>query len=328
MAQLPLPKPSKASALLSRPLLWRTGLFLLLFVVYSGILGPRIIGSGVLNSAHFDIYGSLGKSLLFAAIAFGLLVRDKLKTDLGNWQRNNLWWLAGSLISFGVCIRAINHLVVQQDLNLPLSLSWVLLSHASLIISILLGLLAVFGLQGLYKLKQHFGRQMLVAVGLGIAFLVLLSVVYAAWKPLAGIVLYSVHWLFSLIGLPSEIIPPRSLLFDKFGIEIAQYCSGIESIALFSGLFGLIAVLDWDKFNHRKLLAAFPIALTLLFACNILRVFVLIAAGYYINPQLAFTLFHTYAGMVFFLIYSGIFWGVMYKRLLVVPVRPSKTPTI
>jgi exosortase/archaeosortase family protein len=63
-------------------------------------------------------------------------------------------------------------------------------------------------------------------------------------------------------------------------------------------------------------LLAFVPALLLLFGLNILRVYVLVMAGYYINPQIAFSLFHTYAGMVFFIIYSGIFWAVSYKWML------------
>jgi exosortase/archaeosortase family protein len=53
-----------------------------------------------------------------------------------------------------------------------------------------------------------------------------------------------------------------------------------------------------------------------LFGFNILRVFVLILGGYFINPHIAFSLFHTYAGMIFFIIYSALFWGVCYKYML------------
>jgi exosortase/archaeosortase family protein len=112
------------------------------------------------------------------------------------------------------------------------------------------------------------------------------------------------------------ILPPRTLLFNKFGINIIEYCSGIESIALFTGLYALIGVLDWQRFNHKRVIYIFPIGLIILFLFNILRVFVLILGGYYINPSIAFSLFHTYAGMVFFILYSIIFWAVSYKSLL------------
>jgi exosortase/archaeosortase family protein len=151
---------------------------------------------------------------------------------------------------------------------------------------------------------------------LAILFYGLLAIVYSLWEVLASIVLHSVKWLLGLSGLHSIIIQPRILLLDKFGINIAQYCSGIESIALFSGLYILTGVLDWNKFNHRRFLYTFPVALFILFGLNIIRVYVLILAGYYINPQIAFSLFHTYAGMLFFIAYSLVFWAVSYKFML------------
>jgi len=53
-----------------------------------------------------------------------------------------------------------------------------------------------------------------------------------------------------------------------------------------------------------------------LFVLNIVRVYGLIMAGYYINPEIAFSLFHTYAGMVFFILYSAVFWAVAYRYLI------------
>jgi exosortase/archaeosortase family protein len=151
----------------------------------------------------------------------------------------------------------------------------------------------------------------------------MLLTVYVLWKVLAAAVLHSVKWLLNTAGIHAAIFPPRTLFLDKFGIEVAQYCSGIESIALFTGLYAIIGTLDWHKFNHRKLFIAFPLALLVLFGLNILRVFVLILAGYYISPQIAFSLFHTYAGMIFFIVYAGVFWTLFYKRLIRRPLQKS-----
>jgi exosortase/archaeosortase family protein len=120
-----------------------------------------------------------------------------------------------------------------------------------------------------------------------------------------------------LIGVNSNVISSMTLQFDKFSIRISEYCSGIESIALFAGLYILIGLIDWSRLNRRKFLIAFLPGLVILFGFNILRVFALILAGYYINPQIAFSLFHTYAGMVFFIIYSAIFWKVSYSWMLI-----------
>ena len=165
-------------------------------------------------------------------------------------------------------------------------------------------------------LLKTYRREALIAIGLGIAFYGFLTLVYHLWTFLSAAVLHIVRWLLGIFGLHSTVLPPRTLVFNKFGIEIAQYCSGIESIALFTALYALVGVLDWQRFNHKRYLYIFPAALIILFGFNILRVAFLIAAGYYINPHIAFSLFHTYAGMVFFILYSILFWAISYRWML------------
>jgi exosortase/archaeosortase family protein len=148
---------------------------------------------------------------------------------------------------------------------------------------------------------------------LACGFYLFLALVYGLWHVLAGVVLHSVRALLSAVGIHAVVLAPRTLLLNKFGIEIAQYCSGIESIALFAGLYTLIALTDFRRFNRKRLLLSLPIGLLLLFGVNILRVFILILCGYYINPHIAFSLFHTYAGMLLFVVYSAIFWKLSYN---------------
>jgi exosortase/archaeosortase family protein len=297
---------------LSTPLIRRALAFAVIFVMVSGLLGPRLISSGLLYRYHFDVYGGLGKATLFGATALGILIsRRQDRPDSKPWKYSNTIWLVLALLSCITAEISINHLVHGSH-----GAFWPTLTHLSLLASIVFALCGCFGLTTLISLIRTYKKELLISIGLAVAFYALLLAVYGLWKVLAAVVLHSVKWLLGLLGLPSAILPPRTLLFDKFGIDVAQYCSGIESIALFTGLYAIIAVLDWPKFNHRKLLVAFPIALLILFGFNILRVSVLILAGYYINPHIAFSLFHTYAGMIFFIVYAGIFWTLFYKRLL------------
>jgi exosortase/archaeosortase family protein len=86
-------------------------------------------------------------------------------------------------------------------------------------------------------------------------------------------------------------------------------------------------MMDWKRLHVRRYFVVFPLALLGLFACNILRVFGLVMAGYYINPRIAFSLFHTYAGMLFFILYSAIFWALAYRHLLKKDTAPSNPHT-
>ena len=295
------------------PLIKRTAAFLSIFILFSGIIGPRIIGNGLVNIDGFQIYGGAGKALLFGGIALLLLINKKgYSVELKRWQQSQAIWLVLALFSMIGAFLSVGSLINQaNDL-----LSTVLMTHALILIGVALALVGVFGISNLRSLYKTYKTELTIAVVLSIVFYGFLTAVYALWKPLSSIVLHAVRWLLSLGGLSVTVLQPRTLILSKFAVEVAQFCSGIESIALFTALYVLIAILDWQKFNHKKLYLAFPAALLILFGFNILRVYVLILGGYYINPQIAFSLFHTYAGMVFFIIYSGIFWGVIYKWML------------
>jgi exosortase/archaeosortase family protein len=294
------------------PLLTRTAAFLTLFVVLSGIIGPRIISHGLVNKDGFQIYGGAGKSLLFGVLALALLInkRDALP-KLKAWKIYQIFWLVSSVLTLVLAWISVDHLINNSS-----SLSWILLAHLSIIGSVILAAGATFGLANLRVLARKYRREIYISIGLSIVFFIFLYIVYGLWALLATVVLHAVSWLLRLSGLTVIIALPRTLVLTKFSVTIAEYCSGIESIALFTALYTLIGVLDWRRFNHKKYLWIFPEALLLLFGFNILRVFGLILAGYYINPQIAFSLFHTYAGMIFFILYSILFWGISYKWML------------
>jgi exosortase/archaeosortase family protein len=295
----------------AKPLLNRLAAFILICLIYSGAIGPRIISGGILYKDHFGFYGGLGKSLLFALVAFGLLAYRKKIVATNKWRYINILWLTLSVICYLIAWVMINKLLEGNR-----ELIVIIYSQLLIWLSLIFALIGTFGFYTLKEIIAFYRKELIYALVLAILFYGLLTFVYGLWRILAGVVLHNVKWLLNLTGIKSFIILPRTLVLNKFGINIAQYCSGIESIALFSGLYILVGILDWNKFNHKKFLMIASPALIILFGFNILRVYVLILAGYFINPQIAFSLFHTYAGMVFFIIYSTLFWGVTYRWMI------------
>lgn len=297
---------------ITNPLLLRVVIFLCFFVLTSGLIGTRIISGGILFKDGFGIYGGLGKAAIFGLIAFALLVRHKgFAFHLKPWQPILLGWAAGAFAAFIVAWLCVDSLLVGDTQILTL-----VGAHAGLIISVACIAVACIGLNNIWQLGKVYRRELLCSAVIAGVFYIFLQIVYALWQPLAGAVLESVHGLLALINIPTTVIPPNILLTDKFGITVAESCSGIESIALFSGLYIIVGLLDRERLNVKRYLWVFPIALAALFAFNIVRVFALIAAGYYINEEFAFSLFHTYAGLIFFILYSVVFWVVVYKHLL------------
>jgi len=294
------------------PLLARVIVFLAIFIAVSGIVGPRIISGGILFRDGFALYGGLGKALIFGAIAFVLLARHT-KSDivLRPWRPELLAWILAAGIMFVAAWSSIDRLLLGERTSQNLAIA-----HGGLVAGLTLAAIGCIGPANMWLLWRGYKQIIIRSIAIAAAFYLFLLAVYALWKPLASIVLHSVKGLLGLTGLESMVVPPNTLIFDKFGVTVAEYCSGVESIALFTGLYAIVGLLDWKRLNTRRYFFVFPFALMGLFACNILRVFGLILAGYYINPQIAFSLFHTYAGMVFFILYSVVFWSLAYKHLL------------
>lgn len=294
------------------PLLWRVIVFLCLFIAITGVMGPRVISGGILFRDGFALYGGIGKALIFGLIAFVLLVRRaETRVALYPWTWHLLWWMLASAAAFTLAWVGIDKLLLGERTFLNL-----VQAHGGLLLGLVFAALGCMGPKSIRLLWSGYKQTIIYSTAIAAAFYVFLLAVYALWQPLALAVLHSVRWLLGLTGLEASVIPPYTLMFDKFGVTIAQYCSGVESVALFTGLYVIVGLLDWKRLDRRRYFIVFPFALLGLFVFNILRVFGLIMAGYHINPQIAFSLFHTYAGMVFFILYSVIFWAVAYRFMI------------
>lgn len=294
------------------PLQKRVIVFSILFVLISGVIGPRIISGGILFRDGFALYGGIGKAVLFSLVAFALLVRhNKAVLSLERWNSRLFYWLMIATICFALSWGAVSNLLAgEQHFNT------LFMAHSGLLAGLIFTGVGCFGVKNIKKVWTAYKREIITSLAVGVSFYVFLQIVYLLWQPLATIVMVSVQALLGLSGVETTISPPHTLMFDKFGITIAEFCSGVESIALFTGLYAIMGLLDWKKLNKKRYFIVFPLALLGLCLFNIVRVYGLIMAGYFINPEIAFSLFHTYAGMVFFIIYSAAFWAIAYKYLL------------
>jgi exosortase/archaeosortase family protein len=299
---------------ITTPLLGRVVVFLCFFVLVSGLIGARIIGGGILYAGGFAIYGGLGKAAIFGLIAFVLLVRKSsvnLTLSYKPWRPILLSWAVAALGFFVMAWTGVDSLLTRR-----VEIASIVGAHVGLVLCVACVAIDCFGPYNIRLLWRAYRHELIYSSVIAALFYVFLQVVYGLWQPLAQIVLQGVHGLLALVSIDTTLVSPNILLTDKFGITIAESCSGIESIALFSGLYIIVGLLDRDRLNVWRYTWVFPIALTLLFALNIVRVFALIAAGYYINAELAFSLFHTYAGLIFFVLYSAVFWAIAYRYIV------------
>jgi exosortase/archaeosortase family protein len=297
-------------------------LFAVLFIVASGITGSWVVSNNLLYGFNFFIYGNLGKMVLISIIVFGLLIRKRLKNleDLPKPKTDTSLLILSFLFIptfflFGNSLLKFN----SFSTNIPLSL----LTHGILILIPSLLLLGVFGFKFLISFVKQFSKEILICLGIAIVYDVAIFQVWKLWPIFSDGVLQSVHFLLSLTSSSVKVVEPRIIIVNNFAVSIEQACSGLDSLFLFSSLYLLIALLDFKEFNKIKLVIMAIPAVIGLYLVNILRVYLLIIIGAYISRDLSTKLFHTYLGMVLFIIFFFVFWKLFYSWMKK-PVRQAQ----
>jgi len=297
----------------------RLFVFFAIFVVVTGIIGPWVISTPLLYGFNFYIYGNAGKVAFFWVIAFLVLTKGKLGEgelpDFSFTKKGIFFGVSGLLLAFlliPVFFFLSELLLLQESFEENLLLS--LFTH---LILILIPVVLAIGVLGSDLIKYFFDKfKKEIVVCLSVSLIIYFSIfqVWKLWPLFSDGVLKSVYFLFSLFTT-TKIITPRTLVVDGFGARIEQACSGVDSLFLFTALYLFIVLVDWKILNIRKAILLFIPAAAGLYITNILRIFLIMLIGAKISPKIALSLFHTYAGLVLFLIYFGLFMKFFYKRL-------------
>lgn len=295
-----------------KSLLLRLLLFLVLFIAVSGITGSWVVSTRLLYGFQFFIYGNLGKMVLISVIIFGLLIRKKIKTleKLPN-VKTNIVYIALSLLLIPAFFFFGNKLLAYQTFsqNLPLFIG----THALLLLIPTLLLAGIFGHRFLAGFASRFAKEISACLGVSVVYDIAIFQVWKLWPIFSDGVLHSVRFLLSLTSSNVQVIEPRIIEVNNFAVSIGQACSGLDSLFLFSSLYLLIAILDFKDFNKIKLIGMIIPAVIGLYMVNIFRVYLLVTIGAYVSADLSVKLFHTYLGMVLFIIFFFVFWKFSYK---------------
>lgn len=289
-----------------RPFVTRLLIFCIAFIAITGILGPWIISTRLLYGFHFFIYANMGKMILFSAVAFIILGRKKIKEIfIFPFEKAQYGFIFLTVLLMPLYYYVGTFLLKEK--NTFDNISLFILSHL-IIIAIPLSLAGgVFGIRFFKHFYKKFRQELLFCLGLSIVFYFAIFQVWKLWPYLSRAVLHSVAFLLSFHISPVREIGPLTLLAGTFAVRVEQACSGLDSIFLFTTLYLLIFLVEWHRFHKlRAFLLYFP-ALAGMFAVNIVRVYILILVGIYISPKLALQLFHTYLGMVLFIVYFYFF---------------------
>ena len=290
--------------------LWKTLAFVILFIAFSLIVGTRLYKYNLLTSWGIGIYGRVGYILLFSIAGFILLYRKKL-LDIESFKYKTRDVI---FLQISVILLALFYLFEVYAYRFTINMASILSVHLVGIFIFVFLALGIYGFEFIKSFIIKFKRELLYFLGFAVVTGALMNVVWDSWTYLSLWVTEIVYHLLHLFSNTSlQIIPPRTLVFGSFGAEIAEACSGVYSIFLFTALYLFIVFLDWKEINKKKAALMFVPAVAGAFLANVFRVWLLFVVGAFVSPEIALGLYHSYAGMVFFLIYFAIFWFLFYK---------------
>jgi len=287
----------------------KTAVFIVLFIVFSFIIGQKIVSSSLLSDFGIAIYGRMGYILLFSIAGFILLYRERLlKIESSKYKIRDYFVLILSII-----LLASFYFLELNIEKIEATFLNVVLVHVLFLAAFLSLFLGIYGLSFIYNFIKKFRKELLYFLIFGVVTGSLMELVWRAWPYLSSAVSKIVYFLLKLVTDNVRVIPPRTIIVGKFAAEIAEACSGIYSIFLFTALYLFIVLLDWKKINKKKAAILFVPAVVGAFFINVLRVFLLMVVGAFVSGEIAMGMYHSYTGMIFFLIYFALFWILFYK---------------
>lgn len=285
----------------------RAIVFVSLFLLLSGVIGSWIVSTNLLSDAGFWIYGNVGKLVLLLLVFLGLQLRKKFRSLEVYPLKKKDWALVVAAPIIALVFFSIAHDLINQPY---LDLLVVAVCHMLILLSGTTLFIGSFGTKTVSAFLKTFRAEVKACVLLFPILYLGIFEIWKLWPFFSGGVLKAVTFLLSLT-FKTQIVPPYTIYVNGFGIAIAEACSGLDSLFMFSILYLLVIASDWAKINKVRAVVAYLALAVGLYLVNILRVYVMVVIGAVWSPEIAVHVFHTYAGMVLFFMYFLGFmkWG-------------------
>jgi len=122
------------------------------------------------------------------------------------------------------------------------------------------------------------------------------------WEPTAAFTFDLVRHLLSPL-LPTLTADPATMVLstDRFSIQIAEVCSGLEGVGMMLAFSGAWLLYFRREYIFPRALLLIPVSLLIVFALNALRIAALMLIGYAGFPDVAIYGFHSQAGWIAFI---------------------------
>jgi exosortase/archaeosortase family protein len=263
----------------------------------------------------------LGAALIFVFLAFFFLAREKI-VDIKPWKYEKKdGFIFGTLTLLGLSLYLYLRFFTSHNVDFTFQhrIFFIIAILGSLLFSFLSLICAVFGFKFIKRSLKDFKRELLISTIMIALYYVITINIRKSWFFLGDFVAKIVAWLLSL-SFDNVVLKNSGYNYvlgaQGFVAKIGALCSGIDSMALFLGLFIIILALDWKKINKKKMAILFLPGLIGTIFVNILRIYLLYVTGINISPKFAVGMFHSNAGWVLFILYFIVFWYFAYPWVI------------
>lgn len=254
---------------------------------------------------------------LFAVIGFVIWNRTTL-THLQPTQRHINETIIFSLLSLlFFVLHYVHKFWIGQNLELAQGLPglMIFIKYACILLFLLFGAIAVYTREFLKVFVARYYKSMLIFVTVGLVYFFLIQWFQLIWFQLSYFVSLALKnmlgWTFDQVYFypGNEAIGGPRLGVEGFRVAISNECSGIDSLLLFLSLYSLLFILDYKRMHVKRMWALFIPGIIMTVAYNILRIYLLMLVGIFIDPQFAVDTFHTNIGWMLFLVFFIIYWN-------------------
>lgn len=296
----------------SRSLVVRTVLFLALLGVTISIAGAWLIESRLLINGDFWIWGRKGKLVIILTLLLPFIIRERIhKIPQVKWKASYLIFGICSLLSLTGFFVFASQLI---DSHPEIPVAYLIGAHALLLSTPVFLMLCVYGPTFIVKFLTVFKKEIIILIVVGTVLYIFTDWIWNLWPLFSGVVLRTVA-VISALSFPTSVAPPEILTVGSFSVSVGEECSGLESLFMFSALYAMIGYLEKRTLQISKYIITYiPLAIGL-YIVNILRVYILVLVGVLWSPMVAIRLFHTYLGMLLFVIYFLLFLKLVYPGL-------------
>ena len=108
-----------------------------------------------------------------------------------------------------------------------------------------------------------------------------------------------------------------SISLGPFSAVIGYPCAGFEGMALFLIVLTFFSILNWKDINKKRVFIVGCFGTLIMYITNLLRIFILFLVGHFIDPEMAREAFHSFAGIVLYIIVIILIFLASYKWMFI-----------